>query len=58
MMAHKLTLLRDKRTSARDFRRLIKELTFYLGCVIPFGVMDDDDVDDELLLFFFFFNAY
>lgn len=31
LIAHKMTLLRDKRTASHDFRRLLKEITFYLG---------------------------
>lgn len=31
VVAHKMTRLRDVRTNGTDFRRLLKELTFYLG---------------------------
>ncbi|RYY83598.1 hypothetical protein EON63_10915 [archaeon] len=31
LIAHKMTRLRDAKTSATDFRKLLKEITFYLG---------------------------
>mmetsp|Transcript_14902 Transcript_14902/g.16129 ORF Transcript_14902/g.16129 Transcript_14902/m.16129 type:complete len:236 (-) Transcript_14902:137-844(-) len=31
LIAHKMTRLRDKKTSTGDFRRILKEVTFYLG---------------------------
>ena len=31
LIAHKLTLLRDKQTKPFEFRRLLREITFYLG---------------------------
>lgn len=31
LVAHKMTKLRDAKTSASEFRRLLKEITFYLG---------------------------
>ena len=31
LIAHKLTILRDVNTSSQDFRRVLKEITFYLG---------------------------
>jgi uracil phosphoribosyltransferase len=31
LVAHKMTRLRDVKTNASEFRRLLKELTFYLG---------------------------
>lgn len=31
LIAHKMTILRDKNTSSADFRRVLKEITFYLG---------------------------
>jgi len=31
VLLHKLSLLRDKNTSSRDFRSLLRETTFYLG---------------------------
>jgi uracil phosphoribosyltransferase len=31
LIAHKLTHLRNEKTTANDFRRLLKEITFYLG---------------------------
>jgi uracil phosphoribosyltransferase len=31
LVQHKLTVLRNARTSASDFRAVVKELTFYLG---------------------------
>ena len=31
LIAHKLTLLRDRNTTHRDFRNLIHEITFFLG---------------------------
>lgn len=31
LIAHKMTRLRDKKTSTGDFRRILKEMTFYLG---------------------------
>ncbi len=33
LLQHKMTLLRDKKTTSRDFRHLLRELTLYLGCV-------------------------
>lgn len=33
VLLHKLTLLRDATTAPHDFRALLSELTFYLGCV-------------------------
>lgn len=42
VLHHKLTLLRDKNTSPKDFRSLTKELTFYLGyeATRPLAVKD------------------
>jgi uracil phosphoribosyltransferase len=31
LIEHKMTLLRDSKTSPADFRRVLKEITFYLG---------------------------
>jgi uracil phosphoribosyltransferase len=31
LVAHKMTLLRDQKTSSQDFRKVLRELTFYLG---------------------------
>ena len=31
LVAHKLTLLRDKHTPSHDFRRILREITLYLG---------------------------
>lgn len=31
LIAHKMTLLRDRKTASHDFRRLLREITFYLG---------------------------
>jgi uracil phosphoribosyltransferase len=31
LIAHKMTRLRDAKTSTGDFRRILKEVTFYLG---------------------------
>lgn len=31
LIAHKMTLLRDKNTPPHEFRRLLKEITFFLG---------------------------
>lgn len=31
LIAHKMTRLRDVKTSTSDFRRVLKEITFYLG---------------------------
>merc|ERR1712232_190657 len=31
LLAHKMTLLRDCRTPPRDFRQLLREITFHLG---------------------------
>ena len=31
LIAHKMTILRDKNTSCQDFRRVLREITFYLG---------------------------
>ncbi len=31
LVAHKMTRLRDVKTNASEFRRLLKEITFYLG---------------------------
>eukprot|EP01031_Cornospumella_fuschlensis_P029322 gene29322-35398_t len=31
LIAHKMTRLRDAKTSSTDFRKLLKEITFYLG---------------------------
>lgn len=31
LVSHKMTRLRDAKTSASEFRRLLKEITFYLG---------------------------
>lgn len=46
LIAHKMTLLRDSKTSSGDFRRLLKEISFYLGyeatrtvAVVPNQVM-------------------
>mmetsp|Transcript_2361 Transcript_2361/g.7280 ORF Transcript_2361/g.7280 Transcript_2361/m.7280 type:complete len:1032 (+) Transcript_2361:74-3169(+) len=52
VLAHKVTLLRDRRTKPREFRAILREITFYLGyevtaalataarhdCVAPSGV--------------------
>ncbi|KAJ8601146.1 hypothetical protein CTAYLR_008497 [Chrysophaeum taylorii] len=52
VLAHKVTLLRDRRTKPREFRAIMREITFYLGyevtakmptaarhdCVAPSGV--------------------
>lgn len=52
VLAHKVTLLRDRRTKPREFRTILREVTFYLGyeataalpttarhdCVAPSGV--------------------
>ena len=31
LISHKMTVLRDVKTGAADFRKLLKEITFYLG---------------------------
>ena len=31
LISHKMTLLRDNKTQAHEFRRLLKEITFFLG---------------------------
>lgn len=31
LVAHKMTLLRDSKTSSSDFRKVLKEISFYLG---------------------------
>merc|ERR1719265_464904 len=31
LLAHKMTILRDVRTAPRDFRRLLREVTFHIG---------------------------
>ncbi len=31
LISHKMTVLRDSNTHSRDFRRVLKEITFYLG---------------------------
>ena len=31
LIAHKMTLLRDNKTQAHEFRRILKEITFFLG---------------------------
>lgn len=31
LIAHKMTLLRDAKTTGQDFRKLLQEITFYLG---------------------------
>jgi uracil phosphoribosyltransferase len=31
LIAHKLTRLRDRKTGTHDFRRILREITFYLG---------------------------
>lgn len=31
LISHKMTLLRDAKTSASDFRKVLREITFYLG---------------------------
>lgn len=31
LIAHKMTILRDVKTQPQEFRRLLKEITFYLG---------------------------
>lgn len=31
LIGHKMTVLRDATTSPSDFRRVLKEITFYLG---------------------------
>ncbi len=40
LISHKMTLLRNVKTSPADFRRLLREVTFYLGyevsCIIDF----------------------
>jgi hypothetical protein len=33
VLLHKLTKLRDERTDATVFRHVLREVTFYLGCV-------------------------
>lgn len=34
VLHHKLTKLRDERTDSTVFRHLLREVTFYLGCVV------------------------
>jgi uracil phosphoribosyltransferase len=31
LIAHKMNILRDTKTSTADFRRVLREITFYLG---------------------------
>ncbi len=31
LIAHKMSLLRNKKTQAHEFRKVLKEITFYLG---------------------------
>lgn len=31
IIAHKMTILRDVNTSSQDYRRVLREITFYLG---------------------------
>ncbi len=31
LIAHKMSLLRNKETQSHDFRKILKEITFYLG---------------------------
>jgi uracil phosphoribosyltransferase len=31
LVAHKMTRLRDRKTNTSDFRRILREITFYLG---------------------------
>lgn len=31
LVVHKMTLLRDQKTSSHDFRKVLREITFYLG---------------------------
>ncbi len=31
LIAHKMTILRDVKTNSNDFRKVLKEITFYLG---------------------------
>jgi uracil phosphoribosyltransferase len=37
-----MTLLRDQHTESADFRRLLKEITFYLGYEATMGVSTKD----------------
>lgn len=32
VLGHKLTIMRRKDTSTKDFRDILREITFYLGC--------------------------
>lgn len=34
VLHHKLTKLRDERTDSNLFRHVLREVTFYLGCVL------------------------
>ncbi len=36
LIAHKMTILRDEKTSPQEFRRVLKEITFYLGYEVSF----------------------
>ena len=31
LISHKMTILRDAKTNSNDFRKVLKEITFYLG---------------------------
>jgi uracil phosphoribosyltransferase len=42
LISHKMTLLRDQKTCSADFRRLLKEITFYLGYEATMGVATKD----------------
>lgn len=42
LISHKMTLLRDQKTESADFRRLLKEITFYLGYEATMGVSTKD----------------
>ena len=44
LIAHKLTLLRDKNTTHKDFRNLIHEITFFLGFEASRGLQVSDKV--------------
>ena len=36
LIGHKMTVLRDANTHPSDFRRVLKEITFYLGYEVRF----------------------
>jgi uracil phosphoribosyltransferase len=49
LIAHKMTILRDVKTQPQEFRRLLKEITFYLGYEVSGAQVRTDPIDQALI---------